>query len=358
MSKKEKQLAGAMRIFEALSGVDEELLIRCEAKKQVRPIWYYGKVLAACLCFVVMGALLWSVRPIMESASKSSGSVDMAPATAIGAPEAAMEAAACENETALEGAVGEGNVTAEQDNGSGAYDAEEAGNTGSGFPDAVTESKQEDTEFVKQESAKSESANKSAITNTQQDAIPELSGSKESVTSDVTQENAPLDKRKELVMKDAKAVPVLGEYVPTEIPTGYFFESAWLTESNITGDAERVSLCWVNGMDDIHITISYAAEDVTTVDVSKTETYDVHQYEIPYASTVPEEYRSVFNNPVFAAENFTQDIVEMRMKSVADAGDTATPRGNFGILYDSGVLVEFSGDGDAESIYEMMVSGK
>lgn len=348
MSKQEKQMTGAMRIFEALSGVDEELLIRCEdeAKKKV-PIWYYGKVVAACLCFVLMGALLWGTRTIMKTAENASGSASMAPAAAA---EAAMEEAACEAETALDGVVGQRDTTTETDSGNVVG---EAGNSNSSLADVITESKVEDAGVAKQESIKQESTN-SEIAGLE--AITDLSNSKENATEDTILEGAPLDKRRKLSLEDAKTVAVLGEYVPNVIPAGYIFENAWLTEKSTTLDAERVTLCWVNGMDDIHITISYAARDIVTVDVSKTETYDVHQYEIPYASTVPQEYRTIFNNPVFAAEDFTQDIVERRMKSVADAGDTATPRGNFGVLYESGVLVEFNGDGDAESIYAMILS--
>lgn len=334
MSKQEKKMSDAMRIFEALSGVDEELLIRCEEKEtKVRPLWYYGKVLAACLCFVVMGALLWSVRPVMDTASKSAGSVEMEPAAAAEAPEAAKEEAACESGTAPE--------------------------EDSGLKDVVTESRiEEDESFrqeaAKQESAKSESALQDAAINSQQAAIQDLQGSLESVSADVTG-GAPLDKRKELTLKEAEKVDVLGEYVPTVIPAGYVFEGAWLTEDSTSQKAERISLCWVNGMDDISITISFAA-DVKTVDVAKTEAYDVHQYEIPYASTVPKEYRDIFNNPVFSEKDFSQKIVEMRMKVVADAGDTDTPGGKFAVLYENGILVEFNGDGDVESIYMMLDS--
>lgn len=342
MSKQEMEMKGAMRIFEALSGVDEELLIRCEEKtKKTVPFWYYGKVLAACLCFVVMGALLWSVRPVMDMASKSSGGVDMAAPAAAQEPESAMETmmeeAACENEALPESAAGQSGTKMERDENTG-YDKGENGNVNDSLTDLtgnVAGSQVEDGEVAETESIKQESAK-----------------------MEVTQQGAPLDNRKVLSLEEAKTVSVLGEYVPTVIPAGYTFENARLAEQSISGEAERLSLCWVNGMDDIQITISYATEDIVTVDVDKTETYDVHLYEIPYASTVPQEYRTVFNNPVFAAEDFALDIVEMRMKTMADAGDTATPRGNFGVLYDNNVLVEFNGHGDAESIYAMMISHK
>lgn len=313
MSKQEKEMADAVRIFEALSGVDEELLVRSEEK--VRPIWYYGKVLAACLCFVVMGALLWNVGTMQKTSMNFSGSTDTAPAMAV-------EEAACENETALEGYLA----------GSGTDDG--------ALKDVITESRLEDAGEEKKGAAVSETTG------------AEKKKTIVSATSGAIVANG----QRELTLKEAGAVAVLGEYIPTAIPTGYVFESAWLTENSMTQETEQISLCWTKGMDDIHITVSFAVADVETVDVSQTETYDVYQYAIPYASTVPEEYRTTFHNPVFAEADFTQEIVEMRMKVVEEAGDTDTPGGNFAVLYESGVLVEFNGNGDAESVYALMDS--
>ena len=44
------------------------------------------------------------------------------------------------------------------------------------------------------------------------------------------------------------------------------------------------------------------------------------------------------------------------MKSYDDQGDTDTPRGNFSVLYEGGVLIRFSGRGTAEEIWEMFCS--
>ncbi len=50
------------------------------------------------------------------------------------------------------------------------------------------------------------------------------------------------------------------------------------------------------------------------------------------------------------------EIVESRMKAYEDSGDTATPRGNFKVLYPDGVLVSFNGRGTAQEIWDMFCS--
>ena len=60
--------------------------------------------------------------------------------------------------------------------------------------------------------------------------------------------------------------------------------------------------------------------------------------------------------PVFAREDFSLEMIESRMISYSDSGDTDTPRGNFRVLGSGGVLVQFSGRGTAEEIWEMFCS--
>ena len=55
-------------------------------------------------------------------------------------------------------------------------------------------------------------------------------------------------------------------------------------------------------------------------------------------------------------KDFSLEIVESRMKAYEDSGDTATPRGNFKVLYPDGVLVSFNGRGTAQEIWDMFCS--
>lgn len=118
----------------------------------------------------------------------------------------------------------------------------------------------------------------------------------------------------------------------------------------------NMTLCWIRGMDSITLHLERTANPPATVDVEETESYDQRLYEVPYGETVPEEYRQTFDNPVFAVEDFNLEIVKSRMKSYDDQGDTDTPRGNFNVLYEGGVLIRFNGRGTAEEIWEMFCS--
>lgn len=336
MSKKEKEMADAMRIFEALSGVDEELLIRCEdsaqasaTTKKVRPIWYYGKAIAACLCFVVMGVALWSAGPILFGSTKNSA--DTAYSVEMQSNNAAADA-----------------IAADEDMTAGPAEGKEES-----ADDVAPEQTSESEDKVAAGTSASDAENGAVAEELLQDK--ELTGDG---TGNATEMEGCLKTPGEVItLAQAKETALLGEYVPKTLPDGYAFESARRVCNEETGEDLYITLCWTRGMDDIFMTISKVdAAGVPVVDITKPETYDVHFYDIPYADTVPEAYRSSFQSPVFTEADFALDIIKARMKVVADAGDTDTPRGNFAVLYDEGVLVEFNGNGDAESIFEMFSS--
>ena len=156
-----------------------------------------------------------------------------------------------------------------------------------------------------------------------------------------------------LMLAQAREDAVLGAYVPTALPAGYAFEEGHrVTESQ----EPNMTLCWIRGMDSITLHLERTANPPATVDVEETESYDQRLYEVPYGETVPEEYRQTFDNPVFAVEDFNLEIVKSRIKSYDDQGDTDTPRGNFSVLYEGGVLIRFNGRGTAEEIWEMFCS--
>ena len=55
----EKKTDQAMRLMEALNGVDPELLSRSEKKKKIIPFQYYARIAAACLAVCVAGGLMF-----------------------------------------------------------------------------------------------------------------------------------------------------------------------------------------------------------------------------------------------------------------------------------------------------------
>lgn len=138
----------------------------------------------------------------------------------------------------------------------------------------------------------------------------------------------------ELSEEQARQTAVLGAYVPTILPEGYVFDRA-----NITSDetGETLFIMWINGMDEISLGLSLQdAENLLFVDVENPETFD---------------------NPVFKSSDLSEELISSRIKIYEDAGDTSTPRGSFAVYYEEdGVLVSFTGRGDAESIWKMFAS--
>lgn len=284
MSREDKKISCAMRLFEALSDVDSELLARSEEKVTVTGIGLFGRrvngirlagSIAAAACLFLVGTALWVVSPVIM-----------------------RKGASQEKSARMEEAV------------------------------------EEEYQAVKEEGAEYE------------EVLDEQLGT-------------PLDSRHALTEVEARAVEGLGEYIPDVLPEGYILESCRAGVNVNTGNYDNLFFCWTREMDSIMITVSLAdGKELVLADVNKPETYDVHLYEIPYAGTVPDAYREVFQNPVFAAEDLSEEIVRARMKAVADAGDTDTPRGNFSVYYEEGILLRFSGDGAPEEIWDMFQSMK
>lgn len=333
----------AMRIMEALSGVDEELLERCgyssgatvlrrrygRAVGSGTPVWRWAQACAAVLCLLAVGAASWSgyrmMRNIGSDGSSYSGGANQGTAGEYNnwleheeAQEAAGEMNGMNQPEADNGCLPETAST----EGAGS-DSDGVGNpSGSGMlKDEDCSPEEPDAEGGLEESGS-------------------LSADSVCLPSNVVT----------LSEEEARNWETLGSYIPTALPKGYVFEGA-----SYNPDTERLAISWSRGMDSIMVSVG-AADSVKTVDVAKPETYDERLYEIPYGSSVPPEYRESFQNPVFAWEDLDLEIVKSRILSHSDSGDTDTPRGNFSVLYPDGVVLRFNGRGTPEQIWEMICS--
>lgn len=97
-----KESEKAMKLMQALSGVDEELLERSEERKTghkiVRFMNRYGKGCAACLCLIVAGAAFFSMRGV-KTDNTTESIMEMAPGL-----QANMAAGGTEDDAAGEAA--------------------------------------------------------------------------------------------------------------------------------------------------------------------------------------------------------------------------------------------------------------
>ena len=78
---------------------------------------------------------------------------------------------------------------------------------------------------------------------------------------------------------------------------------------------------------------------------------DLRLYPIPWCDSVPEEYRDTVNMPAFRAGDMSLAVVEAR----GHEKDTGGLTFSFGVLHQSGVLVEYRCDGlTAQAVWELV----
>ena len=88
-----------------------------------------------------------------------------------------------------------------------------------------------------------------------------------------------------------------------------------------------------------------------TVDPEDRQEYDLSLYSIPWSESVPEEYRERVSFPVFRAEDLSLAVVEAR----GQEKDTGGLSFDFGVLFPSGVTVEYRCDGlTAQAVWAMV----
>lgn len=349
---------GALRLMEALGAVDEELLERCgEApksnenseknsgalesriyryRKNRKPLWKMGRAWAACLGLLAVGFITWNGLKLIAPHGTSADSTENASGGAMdqnqsSPADASTEGAVNEEKTeALTGTTGEAPPSENE-----GFDEFETSDDLGSAPDG---------DGAINQGAQSETRKESYTEETQV-------GSDTGIVSDTSAV-------KPATEEEARSWMPLGAYIPQSLPEGYRMENAY-----IDPEEPHVTMTWSRGMDHIMISVSSVEPGtMKTVDITKPETYDERLYEIPYAETVPREYRESVDNPVFDFSDMDYEtgleLMKSRMISYDDAGDTDTPRGRFSILIEDEILLYFNGRGTPEEIWNMLYSMK
>lgn len=332
----------SMKIMQALSDVDEDLLSRSESwkgeadrrKRNANRLWISLGSCAAAICFAAAGVAGWQGIQISEEARINQELFSPEPMPMALADEGGDELQERPNEQIFPGEGQEGEASDRMKQG----------------VDALAQREQERDEERRVDLANMETEN--MVQGGTADDLDSAEIMIDDGSYDKEISSSPLHTAEELTEEQARQVEVLGTYVPT-VPMGYAFQEARLHQK---GGEHSLSISWAKGMDYIMISIGIVDEEETAVvDVSRPECYDQRLYEIPYSYTVPEEYRKTVDHPIFAAEDLSLDIVKSRVLNRGeDRGDTDTPRGDFYVLYPGGVQVRFNGKATPEQVWEML----
>lgn len=205
----------AVKIFEALSDVDEELLERCNRKTDRendtarRLFQTYGRAVAAGICLIVAGAVSWGGYQLIRgsSQSNSSGGAHMELSDMAQSAEAAVG-----DPADLNGDGGPGNAA-----GAGAEPAAGmAEDTGAATTDGM---------MAAQESAQTESLQGQTAGTPAKEEITQEGGQtvadKEQQADLREQQTAQLDSRQEIPWEEACATEPFSSYLPTVLPDAY-----------------------------------------------------------------------------------------------------------------------------------------
>jgi len=146
-----------------------------------------------------------------------------------------------------------------------------------------------------------------------------------------------------------------GEFMPTNIPSGFVFESG---SRFVEEDGYTLVTGWSRGLDTIlWVTRTPLESDLRNIlSADDREKFDVSLFETPWADSVPIEIHYYFQSPVFLAEEITLDIIEARTRWVDCERGTVSrwETSEFSVLFGD-IIVQVSTSGmSAEQVWEML----
>ncbi len=301
----------AMRLFGALSGVEEEYLAACEADKGFAKtggivvfMRKYGKAVAAVLCLALLGIGYFGVQYGGVSLSDKKAARDESSNEACAQTQAPAGWAESEPEVMY------------------APPMPSQENSVEDYKEAMMDG------FYKNESISGTASNEVREEGFEQSDAAHLQ---------MPAENGKDSYMQEMSLEEAQAVPIIGKYVPADWPEGGSLEEIVGQIEPATEEIGEIHLYWT--IEDVDVS------DYILVSVSKTE-----------GAISEEDQRKLRAGLAVMAEDFTREFLEENLKTSSESA-SGTPRGQFSIFYQEGdcyVTVYFYGYGDADRVWELL----
>ncbi len=283
----------AIKLFEALSGVDEELLERCNQKANrkstavYRMFGKYGRAVAACVCLIVAGAAAWSgYRFVTTPYGSDVSGLNNSPAelpemtqsvlTADGGGNGGDGEAGMEDKMAGSD-MGAAGGTAGGGNGSGAETdeirAEEASSTAAvGAAASEKEPAQDMQGQLPADNTETMLSPENSDSHTN-GGIGEGDNIEEEMEEMLEKENAIADSRVMVSWEDAIALEPFAGYIPASLPAGY--EPLCARRSSFPDSWNNMIYKWSDGEQILWLNMT-AGEVVTREDIERRD--GLHEY--------------------------------------------------------------------------------
>ena len=158
-------------------------------------------------------------------------------------------------------------------------------------------------------------------------------------------------------LEEARTEAAFAPYLPRTAPDGYGEFSGRLEYQE--GNYNLLWARWSRNYQDVEVMVRLPEGEESTyyqlVDPNEPETYDKRVYSIPWADSVPEEYRETVDHPMFRAEDMSREIVEARAHFKTEQGEPDAWVIDFAVLHPDGAVVEYSCEGlTPEQVWTMV----
>lgn len=320
----------AMKLFEALSDVDAELLERCNRQKNKKIaymfLWKYKKAMAACLCLFVVSALSWGGYQLLggRKGATGSGSNSSAPAQV---QDMAVPMESRAGATAQD-AADTPQITAPEEAETEGIGKEQNQTTSDSITDSVNrfdEQKDNNSGASAGEALRDSSDGGSMIDNLQGSTSNIGAAEKLEKQKEMESASAFTDSRKEILWEAARVTEPFGSYLPTAIPAGY--EPLSARQSSMPNEWNNIIFKWGNGEQTFYLNMTVGEEktkDEIRAAIEKTD--GLYQY---------------------PAEDFKREMIPEPMED---------GKIMFTLYYSDGMQIDFSGNLTEDAMWELVNS--
>lgn len=151
------------------------------------------------------------------------------------------------------------------------------------------------------------------------------------------------------------------QFIPRKWIEGYNYENGTLTQKD---NVQSMHLSYTKNYGYVEVNIreinNISNYYERVVDISDTHKYDITQYEIPFAQSVPQELRVTIEEPIFNSSQISEDALKMRVIKLQERGESEKQTMRFGVACEDIIIdynISYYGkDNLAKKAYEMLMS--
>lgn len=151
------------------------------------------------------------------------------------------------------------------------------------------------------------------------------------------------------------------QVIPRKCIEGYNYENGVLTQKD---KVESIHLSFTKDYGYVSVNVQ-EIKNVSNytdriVDANDTDKYNITEYEIPFAESVPQDLRITMDDPIFDSSQITEDVLKKRVVKIQESGESNKQTMRFGVscgdLLIDYIIAYYGEDSLAKKTYEILMS--